>query len=172
MVGALRSREVLDDSPQPATGPAGSTLAATARGGAGTRLLRLPRPHASARSDWAQLCRFCVVGGSGFVVNLAVFGALTSIQGVHHIPAAIIAFCVALASNFTLNKYWTFCPPEGSGVVQAFRYTVVSLVALGLNLGVLEALVRLNVGPLTAQGIAILTATPVSFLFNRRWSFC
>lgn len=140
------------------------------RGGIG--LLRVPRLRDLAWSDWSQLMRFCAVGGSGFVVNLAVFEILTANLGVHHLPASFLAFCVALGSNFMLNKYWTFGSPDGSGVVQAFRYTVVSIVALGINLGVLELLVSINIGPLRAQEIAILAATPISFLFNRRWSFC
>jgi putative flippase GtrA len=162
---------VLNDSPPTVVGSTSSALVAP-RAGTATRLLRPPRVRALVRSDWAQLLRFCVVGGSGFAINLAVFGTLTAVLGVHHIPAAIVAFCVALASNFTLNKYWTFCAHEGSGVVQAFRYTVVSLAALGLNLGVLQLLVSAGVGEIAAQSLAILTATPISFLFNRRWSFC
>jgi putative flippase GtrA len=164
-------RGVLNDPSQTVLRSAPSALVSP-RAGRATGLLRPPRLRTSARSDWAQLVRFCVVGGSGFAINLAVFGTLTSIFDVHHIPAAIAAFCVALASNFTLNKYWTFCSPEGSGVVQAFRYTVVSLAALGLNLGVLQLLVGLGVREIAAQSVAILTATPISFLFNRRWSFC
>jgi putative flippase GtrA len=171
MDGGLTVQNVLNDSTPTVIGSGPSALVAP-RAGAATRLLRPPRLRALAWSDWTQLFRFCVVGGSGFAVNLVIFGTLTSMLGVHHIPAATVAFCVALASNFTLNKYWTFCSPEGSGVVQAFRYTVVSLAALGLNLVVLQLLVSAGVGEIAAQSVAILTATPISFLFNRRWSFC
>ena len=38
-----------------------------------------PRPHAAAlgrRQNWLQLARFCAVGASGYVVNLAVYTLL------------------------------------------------------------------------------------------------
>ena len=60
------------------------------------------------RSDWHQLIRFCVVGASGYLVNLAVFSFLVHGVDAHHVVAAIGAFCVAWTNNFVLNKFWTF----------------------------------------------------------------
>ena len=56
--------------------------------------------------------------------------------------AAIGAFCVAWTNNFVLNKFWTFNKHELSAVQQGARYLAVSLVALGINLILLEVLVR------------------------------
>ena len=68
------------------------------------------RVHHGARqpANWIQLLKFGLVGGSGYAVNLAVFAILTGPAEVHHIPAAIGAFCVAVASNFAWNRLWTF----------------------------------------------------------------
>jgi len=138
--------------------------------GAG-HVLRLPRLRGSTRSDWAQLLRFAIVGGSGYLVNLTVFVIATGV-GATHIEAALVAFVVALLNNYALNRAWTFTGHAPTGhVVQLSRYTLVSLVALGLNLAVLQILVTAGVRDVAAQTVGILCATPVNFLLNRRWSF-
>ncbi len=51
----------------------------------------LRRIHHGTRKpgNWLQLLRFGLVGGSGYVVNLAVFAVLSGVLDVHHIAAAI-----------------------------------------------------------------------------------
>lgn len=115
--------------------------------------------------------RFCLVGTSGVAVNLAVFAALVEGAGMHHAPAAIVAFCVAWTTNFVLNKHWTFRRHGLSTLHQGVRNLSVSLVALGINLALLEILIRWGAPEVLAQLAAIAAVTPVSFLLNRRWSF-
>jgi putative flippase GtrA len=115
--------------------------------------------------------RFCVVGGSGYVVNLAVFAGLFHGVGVHHLVAAVGAFAVSWSSNFVFNKFWTFRRHGLSTAQQAVRYLAVSLVALGLNLCALHLMVRGGLPAVPAQAAAIALAMPVNFILNRRWSF-
>jgi len=96
--------------------------------------MRIPRLRGHGRDTWAQLMRFLVVGASGYVVNLAVFGLLVHRFEIHHTVAAIGAFLVAWTNNFILNKWWTFRRHELSAATQGARYMAVSLVALALNL--------------------------------------
>ena len=134
-------------------------------------VLRVPDPRRASRSAWAELVRFCLVGASGWVVNLAVFTALFDLAGVHYLVAAVGAFTVAWASNFVWNKYWTFQRHRLSALSQAGRYLLVSVAALGLNLVVLYVLVATGASEVPSQAAAIIAVTPVSFLLNRRWSF-
>ena len=83
----------------------------------------------------------------------------------------LIRFCVAWTSNFVFNKFWTFQRHGLSAMQQGARYLAVSLVALGINLIVLELLVRAGMPEVPAQAIAIAVVMPVNFLLNRRWSF-
>lgn len=138
---------------------------------AGSSVLRLPNLRQARRSDWAQLVRFCLVGASGYVVNLAVFAVAFEYVGMHHVPAAAIAFVVAWINNFALNKGWTFRGRRRSPLIQGARYMLVSLAALATSLVLLEVLVQLGAGELVAQSLAVIAVTPVSFLLNRRWSF-
>jgi putative flippase GtrA len=132
------------------------------------------RLSAAARrpATWVQLCKFGLVGGSGYLINLAVFAVLAGSLGAQHTIAAIAAFAVAVTNNFLWNRYWTFAPGEGPASFQAARFFAVSLASLGLNLVVLEALLRGEiVGELTAQAIAVAVAMPFNFLGNKLWTF-
>ena len=136
------------------------------------RVLRVPNIRRAQREDWQQLIRFCVVGASGYVVNLAVFTTLVHAAGAHYALSAVIAFCVAWTNNFLWNRYWTFRATEGHMGFQAARFFTVSVLALGLNLIVLEVLVSFgDVEKVLAQAIAILAATPLNFIGNKLWSF-
>ena len=132
------------------------------------------RLRAAARrpDSWLQLLKFGIVGGSGYLINLAVFALLADGAGLHHMIAATGAFCVAVANNFIWNRYWTFEPGEGHAGFQAARFFAVSFAALLVNLAVLEALVvGTSLGTLVAQAIAVAVAMPFNFLGNKLWTF-
>jgi dolichol-phosphate mannosyltransferase len=132
------------------------------------------RIGAAARrpASWWQLAKFGIVGGSGYLVNLAVFALLAGVLDLHHIPAAIGAFVVAVSNNFFWNRHWTFEPGERPAHFQAARFFAVSLASLIINLVVLELLLSGNVmGELPAQAIAVAVAMPFNFLGNKLWTF-
>jgi putative flippase GtrA len=132
------------------------------------------RIGAAARQpqNWLQLIKFGLVGGSGYLINLAVFAVLAGSFGVHHIAAAIGAFCVAVTNNFLWNRHWTFAAGEGHAGFQAARFFAVSVASLGINLIVLEALVASGTcGELAAQAISVAIAMPFNFLGNKLWTF-
>lgn len=132
------------------------------------------RIHLGTRrpANWFQLFKFGVVGASGYVINIAVFAALTQAVAVHHITAAVLAFCVAVTNNFLLNRYWTFEATGGHAGFQAARFFAVSLVALGVNLIVLELLVsQVGLSDVPSQALAVAVATPVNFIGNKLWTF-
>jgi putative flippase GtrA len=121
--------------------------------------------------NWLQLARFCAVGLSGFAVNLGVYALLVHGAGLHYLLAATGSFLVAVTSNYTWNRLWTFRHQRGHVAYQGLRFLVVSTVALGANLVVLYVLVRLGVGKIPAQAAAIVLVTPLNFVGNKLWSF-
>lgn len=123
-------------------------------------------------ANWLELVRFSLVGGSGYVVNLVVFTAAVHGLGVGYIAAATIAFVAAVTNNFAWNRHWTFDARDGHAGFQAARFLAVSLAAFGFSLVVLHLLVAgAGLPEVGAQAIAILSATPLSFLGNKLWSF-
>jgi putative flippase GtrA len=132
------------------------------------------RIGAAARrpASWLQLVKFGLVGGSGYLINLAVFAVLAETLGVHHVLAAVGAFAVAVTNNFLLNRHWTFAAGDGHAGFQAMRFFAVSIAALTINLIALEALVtQASLGDLAAQAIAVAIAMPFNFLGNKLWTF-
>ncbi|MDQ1703476.1 MAG: hypothetical protein QOF57_2728 [Frankiaceae bacterium] len=123
-------------------------------------------------ANWFQLVRFGLVGASGYVVNLVVFTLALHVLGVGYRRAAAIAFVVAVTNNFAWNRHWTFDAGDGHAGFQAARFFLVSFTAFLFSLGVLEVLVSVAGLPeVLAQAIAIASATPLSFVGNKLWSF-
>jgi dolichol-phosphate mannosyltransferase len=123
-------------------------------------------------SNWLELVRFGFVGASGYAVNLAVFALLVHGAAAHYRLAALGAFLVAVANNFLWNRRWTFRDHTSRAHHQAVRFLVVSVAALAFNLLMLEVLVAgAGLAEVPAQAIAIVTATPLSFLGNKLWTF-
>jgi putative flippase GtrA len=123
-------------------------------------------------ASWWQLFKFGIVGGVGYAINIAVFALLNRGLGVHHLIAAVGAFCVAVSNNFFLNRHWTFEPGDDHPAFQAARFFAVSLAALVINIVVLEGLVRAtSLDAIAAQAIAVAVAMPLNFLGNKLWTF-
>ena len=123
------------------------------------------------RANWEQLVKFCLVGATGYAVNLVVYTVLLELAGFHYLPAAIGSFLVAVTNNYLLNRAWTFRHQRGHVVLQGARFLLVSTLALGANLLVLHLLVEAGLGEVVGQAIAIVLVTPVNFVGNKLWSF-
>ena len=127
----------------------------------------LRRPH-----NWRQLVKFCLVGGSGYVVNLCVFAACVGALELHHLLAASGAFVAAVANNFWWNRRWTFRARGGHAGFQAARFFMVSVGAFLFAASILELLISVvGVPDVPAQAISIIAATPLNFIGNKVWSF-
>ena len=159
-------------SPRPEKQEALPSRATVGRPAASLQPVR-PRLVASLLSvrNWQQLGKFCVVGAVGYLINLAVYDALIR-QGIHYLVAATCSFLVAVTSNYTWNRLWTFREHRGHLGIQGMRFFLVSLAALGANLLVLHLLIAYaGLGRLLAQAIAIVFVTPLNFVGNKLWSF-
>ena len=118
-----------------------------------------------------QLARFCVVGASGYAVNLAVFALLVYGALQHYRVAATASFLVAASWNYTLNRVWTFRRERGHIGLQGLRFLIVSALVYGGNLLLLTLFVEQGLNKLLGQAIAIVLVTPLNFLGNKLWSF-
>lgn len=122
-------------------------------------------------ANWLQLIRFGLVGASGYVLNLVVYSICVHPLAIDYRLSAGIAFVIALGNNFLWNRHWTFKAGDGHAGHQGARFVVVSLLAFGLNLIVLQGLVGAGLAKVPAQALAVLAATPANFLGNRLWTF-
>jgi putative flippase GtrA len=123
-------------------------------------------------ANWLQLVRFGLVGGIGFVINLAVYTLCVHGFGIDYHVAAVIAWVVAVANNFVMNRHWTFDASGGRARFQAVRFVAVSLVALGFSLLLLVVFVEdAGMPKVAAQALAVAASMPLNFLGNKLWSF-
>jgi putative flippase GtrA len=116
--------------------------------------------------------RFGIVGGVGFVVNVAVYTLFVHSAGFDYRAANVVAWLVAVVNNFLLNRHWTFDAREGRAHAQAVRFLLVSLVAEAVSLLLLTALVEgAGIAKVPAQAMAVAASMPLNFLGNKLWSF-
>ena len=123
------------------------------------------------RDTWRRLGWFAVAGATGYVVNIAVFAAGLHGAQLDYRMSAVVAFAVALATTFVLNRRFTFQISGGPIANHVWRYFLVSLVAFGANLAVLNGLVAGGVTKLAGQAVAVAVAAPVNFAGQRLWAF-
>src|SRR6184192_4364123 len=102
------------------------------------------------RHNWEQLAKFCLVGASGYVVNLLVYTALLDGANLHYRLAATGSFLVAATNNYLLNRLWTFSHRRGHFGYQGLRFLVVSVIVYAGNLAILTLLVELGVGKIVS----------------------
>jgi putative flippase GtrA len=131
------------------------------------------------KRDITQFIKFCFVGGSGVIVNLAVFNltlfAWHAASG--ETPTAAkylgnaLGFVISVLTNYYLNRRWTF---RSSGAVASElpKFFTVSVIAYLVNLGIFTlCLSVLHLSPNPSQLIAIACVLPINFILNKLWSF-
>lgn len=127
------------------------------------------------RSSASRFLRFCVVGGIGTFLNLAILAALVEYLRLWYLPAATLTFFIVALNNYVWNKLWTFGDRQGGAWMitsQIAKFILASLVALGVNLAVLGVLVEfVGLWYLSAQFIAVIVAALINFGLSARWVF-
>lgn len=125
-------------------------------------------------ANWMQLIQFGMVGGLGFIVNLAVFSLCERVIGIPYLAAYVIAWLVAVTNNFLLNRRWTFNEHAKSARIhfQAIRFVTVSLIAAAFGALLLTLMVEVGgLAKVPAEALAVAASTPLNFLGNKLWSF-
>ena len=123
-------------------------------------------------ANWLQLVRFGLVGGVGFIVNVAVYALFVHSVGLDYRAASVVAWLVAVMNNFVLNRHWTFEAREGRAHFQAMRFLIVSLVAEVFSLLLLTLFAQgAGIAKIPAQALAVAASMPLNFLGNKLWSF-
>ena len=153
------------------------------------------------RATLLQFVRFCLVGGSGVIVNLIVFtlvlfvwqlasghihsagGLVNSVHGLvvkkdtQGLPAvaAYLAnaagFIVSVMTNYYLNRRWTFRSTKDVSG-ELPKFFTVSLIAYGGQLAIFWLLrEQAQLAPIPSQLMAIVFVMPINFIANKLWSF-
>ncbi|MDR3710953.1 MAG: GtrA family protein [Capsulimonadaceae bacterium] len=95
------------------------------------------------RKGVRQFVKFCIVGGSSFFVNFAIFNILY--HGKLHlslVPALSIGFFVSVFNGFFWNRNWTFKEARATSVGDQYtKFLLVNIVGWFLNTGITVSLI-------------------------------
>lgn len=129
--------------------------------------------------EFVRFLKFSTVGAIGMVVDLSV---LTFAREVLRLPLSLavgLGFTVAVISNFTWNRLWTF--PESRErplASQLMQFVVVNFIGLGINevvvLGLHPIFALVAHDPpayLAAKVIAIGIVLFWNYFVNRAWTY-
>src|SRR4051812_7756445 len=102
--------------------PLGSPTVMEQRDAAVAPGLRARATHAlRQRHNWTQLAKFCVVGASGYAVNLAVYTALLNGANLDYRLGGAGSFVVALLNKYPSDPPWTVSHARGGLPFSGFR---------------------------------------------------
>ncbi|MDR2980385.1 MAG: GtrA family protein [Bacteroidales bacterium] len=88
----------------------------------------------------SKFIKFCVVGGSGVIVDFGVTYLCKEIAKLNKYLSNSIGFIVAATSNFILNRIWTFNSQSPDILKQYGLFFLYSFIGLGLNNGIIYLL--------------------------------
>lgn len=121
--------------------------------------------------------KFCAVGGSGLLVDMAIFYCLLS-QNVFGITVSkMIAAEVAIINNFVWNRVWTFKDtkrPESLRQIlfSLMRFNVICVFGVGLSILLIHSQIKLiEMSPHIANFIAIVCVSVWNFALSSRYGF-
>jgi putative flippase GtrA len=117
-----------------------------------------------------QWLRFATVGAANTLLSWCVYAVLVRL-GLHYLLASSVAFAVGVVNSYSLNRRWTF-RSRGRRRPEALRFVVVQGIGLGIDVGLLYALVHgVGIHHLIAQALVFPAASTVTFLLSRHWAF-
>lgn len=112
---------------------------------------------------------FVLAGGTATVVNYTLFAVLL-LLGVHYLAASAAGYVSGIVVSFAINRRYVFRSSRPAAA-QLLRYTLAYGAALLCQLGLLEALVRLGVVPLIANGLALGVVVVLNYGVIARFVF-
>ena len=131
------------------------------------------------RKEFTRFVKFAVVGGIGAVIDVSVLNLMHKVFGWPLLWANTLSVSVAILSNFTWNRLWTF--PESRSRrkrEQLPQFVLVNVIGLGINnvivVGLDALLSHLIADPWDynlAKFIAIGVVLFWNFGANRLWTY-
>jgi len=123
-----------------------------------------------------RFLKFCLVGGSGVLVNEGLLWLLTDKAGLYYMLSSAIAIETSIITNFVLNHWFTFADRKGKGIksylTKLGQFNLVSLVAVGINLGLLWLFnTEFGVYYLVANLIGIAVSMIWNYGANNLWTW-
>ena len=129
--------------------------------------------------ELSRFLKFAIVGVIGMAVDLTILTFSREVLGLPLSLAVALGFTVAVVSNFTWNRLWTFPESRQRPIAsQLVQFTLVNIVGLGINevivLGLYPLFLHVTHDPaayLAAKVIAIGVVLFWNYGANRIWTY-
>jgi len=124
-----------------------------------------------------RFLKFCIVGGSGVIVNSGILFLLSDIFSIDYRKGSLFAIECAIISNFTLNYLWTWHDRKTKSFTRILymlvKFNISSgFSALAINWSILVFLTEyFNINHNISNIIGILFASVVNFVLSHFWAF-
>jgi putative flippase GtrA len=118
-----------------------------------------------------RLVRYGVTGLLSAATHLGLLVLLVEVAGWRPVWASTVGFTASVAVSYALQKVWVF--QSSAPVSRSFpRFTVVALVALGLNTVILAVGTEFMAAYYVLVQLVALIAIPISnYILNSLWTF-
>lgn len=118
-----------------------------------------------------SFARFAVVGAVATAVNAAVFALVVETTRVDPVAATAVAFVVAFACGYVLNRRWTF-GSHADPAAQLPRYFAAQLVGLALSAAIMAfAVHEKQWSPYVGLALSVALVPPLTYALARWWVF-
>lgn len=146
----------------------------------------------SSAKERVRFIRFAIVGTIGAVIDFGVFNLLTNTVDFfksNAVWASVISFILAVVSNFTWNRLWTYPDSRSKSFTrQLFQFVTVSIIGLLIRTPLFAWLEKVLIEYLTGRwtlepftpvfvahnislAIVILVVMLWNFIANRYWTY-
>jgi putative flippase GtrA len=122
-----------------------------------------------------QFSKFVIVGiintGIDFaILNLLIFTTGKS-SGIYYPIFKSISFTAAVINSYFMNKYWTFASHGNAKAGEFFKFLIVNLIGLGINVGAASYVVNvigapIGFSPVLWANIGAVSAVIITLFWN------
>ena len=123
-----------------------------------------------------RFIKFCLVGGSGTLLNMSLLWLLTEFAGLPYLISAVIGIETSIITNYILHSYITFADRRSTSVNTFFKrllkYNLASLGGLAINIGMLWLLTEVaGLYYLLSHLCGIALSTLWRYFLSSRWAW-
>ena len=128
--------------------------------------------HLTERRTAVLLGRNTVASVATFAVDIALLWLLVEFLGIVYLPAAAIAFVIAITVQYALSRVWVFRRSDRGMATGYFYFLVNAGIGLVAMLAMLFALVELaGLFYLVARVISSVVSGVLMFILNAVFNF-
>lgn len=132
-------------------------------------------PDTKQKKLFFQFVKFCIIGVSNTLVNLAVYYLVILIDRELYLAAYMLAWLVSVLNAFLWNNRFVFTDRKG-GWQNAVIKLVRTYISYGATLLLSTVLLHFEVevcriSEFAAPVINVVVMTPINFVINKYWTF-